>query len=109
MNRQKPIVMVSLLVFVIAIPMLLISCLPNTVGTLESKPAGFFMGIWHGWIAPISLIVKLFNPEVGIYQPYNTGWWYDFGFYMAIISGFGGLSLARRKSSHDSSRRSRHD
>jgi hypothetical protein len=26
----------------------------------------------------------------------NTGWWYDFGFYMAIISGFGGLSLNRK-------------
>ena len=24
-------------------------------------------------------------------------WWYDFGFYIAIISGFGGLSLFRRK------------
>ena len=23
--------------------------------------------------------------------------WYDFGFYIAIISGFGGLSLFRRK------------
>jgi hypothetical protein len=28
----------------------------------------------------------------------NSGFWYDFGYYMAIISGFGGLSLYRKKS-----------
>jgi len=75
---------------------LLTSCLPGTIAQNQDKPAGFLMGIWHGWIAPISLIASLFNPEIRIYEPVNTGWWYDFGFYMAIISGFGGLSLARK-------------
>jgi hypothetical protein len=32
-----------------------------------------------------------------VYEPNNTGWWYDVGFYMAVIAGFGSLSLARRK------------
>ena len=59
-------------------------------------PAGFFWGVWHGWIAPISLIWGFFNSGIRIYEVYNTGWWYDFGFYMAIISGFGGLSFFRR-------------
>jgi len=59
--------------------------------------AGFFTGVWHGWIAPFSLIMGLFNPEVRIYEINNTGWWYDFGFYIAIISGFGGISLFRKK------------
>lgn len=94
---------------VVAIMVVFTSCLPTTVVSTETKPAGFFMGIWHGWIAPISLIVKLFRPAVGIYQTYNTGWWYDFGFYMAIISGFGGLSLARKKSHGDTSRRHHHE
>ena len=76
---------------------LLTACLPGTLITTEDKPAGFFMGIWHGWIAPISLVAGLFDPEVRIYELNNTGWLYDFGFYIAIISGFGGLSLARRK------------
>ncbi|WP_422477326.1 hypothetical protein [Pleomorphochaeta sp. DL1XJH-081] len=109
MEKKKTAILLVFIVLALVITVLFTSCLPQTVETLDDKPAGFFMGIWHGWIAPISLIVKLFNPSVGIYQPYNTGWWYDFGFYMAIISGFGGLSLARRKSSHDSSRRTRHD
>jgi hypothetical protein len=64
--------------------------------------AGFFMGIWHGWIAPISLIVGIFDHTVRVYEATNTGWWYDLGFYMAIISGFGGLSLIRKRSSSES-------
>ena len=81
----------------LTLTLLLTACLPGTPITTVDKPAGFFMGIWHGWIAPISLVVGLFDPEVRIYEQNNTGWLYDFGFYIAIISGFGGLSLARRK------------
>lgn len=65
----------------------------------SSEPAGFFWGIWHGWIAPISLIMSFFDKNIRIYEIINTGWWYDFGFYIAIISGFGGLSLFRKKDS----------
>ncbi len=74
----------------------LCGCVPGdgTYGVVD--PAGFFWGVWHGWIAPISLIWGFFNPEIRIYEVYNTGWWYDFGYYMAIISGFGGLSFIRR-------------
>lgn len=88
----------AVFVLVILVSILFTACLPGTLFPSSRKPAGFFMGIWHGWIAPISLIVSIFRPGVRIYEPFNTGWWYDFGYYMAIISGFGGLSLARRKS-----------
>ena len=70
--------------------------MPGDGASSGADPAGFFSGIWHGWIAPISLVVGFFNPEIHIYEIYNTGWWYDFGYYMAIISGFGGLSFLRR-------------
>lgn len=60
------------------------------------EAAGFFSGIWHGWVAPISLLFSLFG-DYHIYEANNTGFFYDLGFYMAIISGFGGLSLARSK------------
>ncbi len=79
---------------------LITSCLPEAVSAPQ-KPAGFLMGIWHGWMAPLSLIVSLFNDNVRIYDTHNTGWWYDAGFYIAIISGFGGLSLTRRKKHRD--------
>lgn len=90
--------LLGILLLLLALTSLLISCLPGTLLTNGESPAGFFMGIWHGWIAPISLIVGIFDPTVRIYEVFNTGWLYDFGFYIAIISGFGGLSLARRKS-----------
>lgn len=84
-----------LILFLIAI--LLTACVPGDGKHSTHKPAGFFWGIWHGWIAPICLIVRLFDPQVRIYEVYNTGWWYEFGFYIAIISGFGGISLTRRR------------
>ena len=84
-------------IFVVTI-LVLISCMPGGGHNSVDEPAGFFMGIWHGWIAPVSLIFGLFKPEISIYEINNTGWWYNFGFYMAIVAGFGSLSLARRKS-----------
>ena len=86
-----------------AVLILLSSCLPSQVMTPGDRPAGFLFGIWHGWLAPVSLIVALFRPETTIYQAHNTGWWYDFGYYIAIISGFGGISLFRKKSKSSSS------
>ncbi|MBU0712448.1 hypothetical protein KJ762_15340 [bacterium] len=73
------------------------ACLPGDGARTIVKPAGFFTGVWHGWIAPISLIVGILNPVIRIYETYNTGWWYDLGFYIAIISGFGGISFMRKK------------
>lgn len=72
-------------------------CFPGGGTYSSNEPAGFFSGVWHGWIAPVSLIVGIFNDGVRIYEPFNTGWWYDFGFYIAVIAGFGGVALSRRK------------
>jgi hypothetical protein len=85
----------------IAILMLLLlvalcGCFPGGGTSSTNNPAGFFTGIWHGWIAPVSLIVGLFKDDIRIYEPYNIGWWYDLGFYISIISGFGGIALSRR-------------
>ncbi|HNT52287.1 MAG TPA: hypothetical protein PKH19_02715 [Candidatus Syntrophosphaera sp.] len=76
---------------------LLCSCAPGVSGRTPRNPAGFFSGIWHGWIAPVTLIWQIFNPQVRIYEVNNIGWTYDFGFYMAIIAGFGGLALTRKR------------
>ncbi|MDD3365801.1 MAG: hypothetical protein PHS67_00885 [Sphaerochaetaceae bacterium] len=85
----------AFLIVVISFVLLLSSCLPTEAVLKNQQPAGFLLGIWHGWIAPFSLILGLFMDGVRIYSPFNTGWWYDAGFYVAIISGFGGLSLIR--------------
>ncbi len=81
----------------------LAGCFPGGGASTPQEPAGFFTGIWHGWIAPLSLIIGLFNHAIRIYETNNTGWWYDLGFYIAIISGFGGVALRRGSSKrHDS-------
>lgn len=77
----------------------LTGCIPGDGTYTADEPAGFFWGIWHGWLSPISLIIGLFDENIRVYEVANTGWWYDFGFYIAIISGFGSLSLSRKKRS----------
>lgn len=91
MNIQK---LICLLLLIALIP--IAGCIPGDGKHTAGKPAGFFWGIWHGWIAPISLIWGLlFNSEIRLYESNNTGWAYDFGFYIAVISGFGGVSFSR--------------
>ena len=89
--------MLVLCLIVISMSFMLTGCIPGDGTYTSEKPAGFLWGIWHGWIAPISLIFGLFNEKIRVYEVVNTGWWYDLGFYVAVISGFGGLSLSRKK------------
>ncbi len=81
----------------ILLAVLFLGCIPGDGRATVDSPAGFFSGIWHGWLAPVSLIVGLFRHNIRVYEMNNTGWWYDLGFYMAIISGFGGVSFSRKK------------
>ena len=85
------------LLLLVAVTLLITGCVPGMSNYSLRQPAGFLSGIWHGWIAPVTLIFGLFT-DVRIYEPVNTGWWYDFGFYLAILGGFGGLTLTRRRS-----------
>jgi hypothetical protein len=93
----------KIILFAIMITLVLTTltgCIPGDGTYSASNPAGFLWGIWHGWLAPISIIVGFFDKNIRVYEIANTGWWYDFGFYMAIISGFGGLSLFRKDKSN---------
>jgi len=73
-----------------------ISCLPGDGASSPAEPAGFIWGVWHGWIAPISLIVSYFDRDISIYEAFNRGFFYDLGFYLAILGGFGGFRLFRK-------------
>lgn len=55
-----------------------------------AKPAGFWIGVWHGMISPITFFVSLFNPRVRVYETNNRGRLYDFGFVVGISATFGG-------------------
>ncbi len=62
----------------IGMVLLLAGCVPGDGSIDPAKPAGFLWGVWHGWVAPISLIVGLFDKSIRVYEVQNTGWWYDF-------------------------------
>jgi len=91
--------MKTMLVVTLLLVMLLLSaCAPGMHRFDDPEhPAGFLMGIWHGWIAPVSLVWRLIDSDIRVYEVNNRGWLYDFGFYIAIIGGFGGLALSRKK------------
>ena len=88
--------------------LVLMSCAagPNAqVGSLSADGvlAGFWRGLWHGLIIPVSFIVSLFTNGVGIYDVHNSGGWYDFGFVLGASCALGGCGggathRARRKS-----------
>jgi len=51
--------------------------------------AGFWLGLWHGVILPVTFVVSLFTDTVTIYEVDNDGNWYDAGFVLgvAVFSG----------------------
>jgi hypothetical protein len=48
--------------------------LNNQVGTpnAEGTVAGFWLGLWHGAIAPITFVLSLFKPGIAIYEVHNS-------------------------------------
>ncbi len=87
-----------MLILLLGMSVLLAGCFPGKGHFDDEQRAGFFSGIWHGWIAPISLVYGFFDKDVRIYESQNAGWWYDLGFYIACIGGFGSFALIRRTS-----------
>jgi hypothetical protein len=66
----------------------------------DGKVAGFWLGLWHGVIAPITLIISWFSDTVSMYEVHNNGGWYDFGFMFGLAAfwgGSGGAAGSRRK------------
>lgn len=96
--KKKKLALLGLTALVVLV---LSGCVPGDGTYTKADPAGFFWGVWHGWIAPVSLVMGFFNDQIRIYETSNIGWWYDLGFYMAIISGFGSLSFFRKKGPKD--------
>ncbi|EKD44220.1 MAG: hypothetical protein ACD_71C00209G0002 [uncultured bacterium (gcode 4)] len=47
-------------------------------------PPWFLMGIWHGLIAPYTLIVRWFI-DIHMYAMPNSGWLYDAGFLIGLL------------------------
>lgn len=62
---------------------------PNTAAG-GPEAAGFWLGLWHGLIVPVTFVISLFTDTVSIYEVVNTGGWYDFGFLLGASMTLGG-------------------
>ena len=61
--------------------------------------AGFWLGLWQGFIAPFVFVVSLFMNNLNIYEIHNNGALYNFGylFGLACFFGGGGNKAARKR------------
>lgn len=91
---------ILLVVLLVMVMMTLTSCIPGDLDG-NDDPAGFFWGVWHGWIAPVSLILSIGKEGANIFELHNTGFLYNLGFYMGILGGFGGITLTRKRKKND--------
>jgi hypothetical protein len=71
--------------------LILVSC---TAGNerFDADPAGFWAGLWHGFISFFTFIISLFNDNVKVYEVTNSGHLYDLGFILGIMFFYGGGS-----------------
>ena len=95
---KKTFVLFLVIIFVL----LLSSCAPGPnrlakTPNAEGEVAGFWLGVWHGLIAPITFIVSIFSDKVGIYDVHNSGGWYNFGFVLGAGLFLSGGILGRKK------------
>ena len=62
----------------------------NSLAGGQASQAGFWLGLWHGLIFPITFVVSLFTDTINVYEVRNTGSWYDFGFFLGVACAFSG-------------------
>ena len=77
-------------------------CTPggNPTGDVPSPAgdiAGFWLGLWHGIIVIVTFVISLFTDNVEIYEVYNNGGWYNFGFLLGLSISLGGSGRSSSK------------
>ncbi len=63
----------------------------------DGKTAGFLLGLWQGFISPVTFIVSIFSKNVRLYEVHNNGTWYNFGFVLGAGLFLSGGILGRKK------------
>lgn len=80
----------------LALPLLLAGCATQVAGTVKPDAPGFLFGLVQGFIAPVTFVISLFQPDVSVYSVPNNGGWYNFGFVLGIGGFAGGAGKASR-------------
>lgn len=84
--------------------LLLTSCAAGSNPEIDTgeDPAGFLLGLWHGFIILVTFVISLFTDNVSVYEVANNGNWYDFGFVLGLMISLGGsgggAARSRRRS-----------
>lgn len=94
-----------LCLIVIALLLVILGCTagPNTLANIPASSAdsvaGFWRGLWHGIIAPITFLISLFVDSINLYEVHNNGGWYNFGFVLGagILFGGGGSASSKKR------------
>jgi len=83
----------------IASVLLLSSCAdvsPHVQNCVTNESYGFWGGLWHGFISPLSFLGSLLSDDIAFYAYNNNGGWYNFGFALgAGILTFGGSKSSK--------------
>ena len=98
---------IFILVLSVILPAMLVGCAPGTSvqvntpdatmqlsmpgpnpminqGDASGRVARAGAGLWHGIIAPITLIMSFFSSDVHMYEVHNAGAEYDLGFLLGV-------------------------
>jgi hypothetical protein len=98
---------ISIVVLALGLALSMCACAPGPnelkgTAAAQAQTAGFWQGLWHGFIAPVTFVVSLFTKKVNVYEVHNNGNWYNFGFILGLsaIFGGGGGGAARGRRKH---------
>jgi hypothetical protein len=69
----------------VLLALLLSACAREVSTAVHPQAPGFLLGLWHGFIFPLSWIGSLFSADIAIYAVPNNGGWYDFGYFLGIV------------------------
>jgi hypothetical protein len=79
MNRK-----ITLLLLILVLCLFVSACgFVGSPGPQTFEYPGFWLGLWHGLIAPWTLLARFFL-KIGMYEIPNSGFGYDCGFLIGV-------------------------
>lgn len=65
----------------------------------HGSAAGILLGIWHGIISPVTMVISFVNKDVQMYEVHNNGSQYNLGFLIgvALLSVILGVIFGSRR------------